>query len=98
MPFLECPQCHLPTANVAGKTYCPQCGWNRGEADQQTRLFLRLLPVLVILCDAPLIVWIFIGHAEVPVLAVLGLVAIVPAILVILVVKGKIRIGSGNPG
>lgn len=77
-----------------GRAYCPQCGWNRGEAEQQTRLFLRLLPVLVILFDAPLIVWIFLGHAEIPVLAVLGLVAIVPAILVVLVVKGKIRIGA----
>ena len=83
-----------------GKVYCPQCGWNRGEADRQTRLFLRLLPVLVIVFDAPLIVWIFVGHAEVPVLAVLGLLAIVPAILVVLVLKGKIRIRAfGNePG
>ena len=94
MPTAECPQCHMPTANAMGKTYCPQCGWNRGDAEKQTRLFLRLLPVLVILFDAPLIVWIFIGHAEVAVLAVLGLVAIVPAILVVLVVKGKIRIGA----
>jgi len=94
MPAAECPQCHMPTANAMGKAYCPLCGWNRGEADKQTRVFLRLLPVLVMLFDAPLIVWIFIGHAEVPVLAVLGLVAIVPAILVVLVVKGKIRIGA----
>lgn len=97
MPTAECPQCRMPTANAMGKAYCPQCGWNRGEADKQTRLFLRLLPVLVMLFDAPLILWIFIGHAEVPVLAGLGLVAIVPAILVVLVVKGKIRIGAfGN--
>jgi hypothetical protein len=94
MPTAECPQCHMPTANALGKVYCPQCGWNRGEVDQQTRMFLRLLPVLVILFDAPLIVWIFVGHAEVPVLAALGLVAIIPAILVVLVVKGKIRIGA----
>jgi hypothetical protein len=94
MPAAECPQCHMPTANAMGKAYCPLCGWNRGEADKQTRVFLRLLPVLVMLFDSPLIVWIFIGHAEVPVLAVLGLVAIVPAILVVLVVKGKIRIGA----
>jgi hypothetical protein len=53
-----------------------------------------LLPALVILFDAPLIVWIFIGHAEIPVLAVLGVVAIVPATLVVLVVMGKIRIGA----
>ena len=84
----------MPMATAMGKSYCPQCGWNRGEADKQTRLFLRLLPVLVIFFDAPLILWIFIGHAEVPVLAVLGFVAIVPAILVVLVVKGKIRIGG----
>ena len=84
----------MPVANAMGKTYCPQCGWNRGEADKQTRFFLRILPVLVILFDAPLIVWIFLGHAEVSVLAVLGVVAIVPAILVVLVVKGKIRIGA----
>ena len=84
----------MPTASAMGKTYCPQCGWNRGDADRQTRLFLRQLPVLVILFDAPLIVWIFMGHAEVPVLAVLGLVAIIPGILVVLVVRGKIRIGA----
>ncbi len=83
----------MPTATAMGKTYCPQCGWNRGEADKQTRFFLRVLPVLVMLFDAPLIVWIFIGHAEVPVLAVLGFIAIVPAILVVLVVKGILRIG-----
>lgn len=84
----------MPLASGMGKSYCPYCGWNRGEADKQTRLFLRLLPALVILFDAPLIVWIFIGHAEVSVLAALGLIAIVPAILVVLVVKGKIRIGA----
>jgi hypothetical protein len=84
----------MPSASAMGKAYCPQCGWNREEADRQTRLFLRLLPILVVLFDAPLIVWIFVGHAEVPVLAVLGLIAIVPAILVVLVVKGKIRVGA----
>src|SRR5579862_2444653 len=98
MPTTECPQCRMPMPNAMGKAYCPQCGWNRGEADRQTRLFLRLLPVLVVVFDAPLIVWIFVGHAEVPVLAVLGLVAIVPAILVVLVVKGKIRIGAFGNG
>ena len=77
-----------------GKAYCPQCGWNRGEAEKQTRLFLRLLPALVILFDAPLIIWIFIGRAEIYVLAALGFVAIFPTILVVLVVKGKIRIGA----
>jgi hypothetical protein len=94
MPSVECPQCNLPTASALGKNYCPQCGWNRGEAEKQTRLFLRLLPVLVIIFDAPLIVWIFIGHAEVSVLALLGAVAFVPAILVVLVVRGKVRLES----
>lgn len=77
-----------------GKTYCPQCGWNRGAAEKQTRLLLRVLPVLVMLFDAPLIVWIFMGHAEVSILAVLGALAIVPAILVVLIVRGKIGIGT----
>jgi hypothetical protein len=81
----------MPTASAMGKMYCPQCGWNRGEVDKQTRLFLRLLPVLVIFFDAPLIVWIFVGHAEMAVLGLLGFFAIIPAILVVLVVKGKIR-------
>jgi hypothetical protein len=98
MPTAECPQCHLPTAGAMGQTYCPQCGWNRGEAEKQTRFFLRLLPVLVILFDAPLIVWIFLGHAEISVMAVLGFLAIVPAILVVLVVKGKLRIGALGSG
>ena len=84
----------MPTASAMGTPYCPQCGWNRGEADRLTRLFLRVLPVLVMLFDAPLIVWIFVGHAEVAVLGVLGFLAIVPAILVVLVVKGKLRIGA----
>src|SRR5579863_4989770 len=55
MQTAECPQCRMPTVNAMGKTYCPQCGWNRGEVDKQTRLFLRLLPVLVIVFDVPLI-------------------------------------------
>ena len=93
MPSAECPQCHAPTASGMGKAYCPYCGWNRAGIDRQTRAFLRLLPVLVAVFDAPLIVWIFIGHAEVPVLAVLGFVAVIPAILVVLVVTGKIQLG-----
>jgi len=94
MPTAERPKCQMPTVSAMGKTYCPHCGWNRGEADKQTRFFLRLLPVLVILFDAPLIVWIFVGHAEVAILGLLGFFAIIPAILVVLVVKGKIRIGA----
>jgi hypothetical protein len=89
----------MPVASAMGKTYCPQCGWNRAAADRQTRFFLRVLPVLVMVFDAPLILWIFMGHAEVSVLAVLGVIAIVPAILVVLTMKGKIRIGAfgGSP-
>jgi hypothetical protein len=68
----------------------------RNGPDQQTRFFLRLLPLLVVLFDAPLIVWILIGHAEVPVLVALGLIALIPAVLVVLVVKGKIRIGAAG--
>jgi len=82
----------MPTASGMGKAYCPLCGWNRGEAEKQTRLLLRLLPVLVMVFDAPLIVWIFVGHAEVAMLAVLCALSIVPAILVVLVVKGKMRL------
>jgi hypothetical protein len=94
MPTAECPKCHKPTASAMGKSYCPQCGWNRAETDKQTRLFLRILPALVMLFDAPLILYVFIGHAEVSILAALGLLAIIPAILVVLVVTGKLRIGA----
>jgi hypothetical protein len=93
-PFPECPQCHMPTANSMGKTYCPQCGWNREEADRQTRLFLRILPVLVIIFDSPLVIWVFVGQANMPVLALLGILSTVPAILVVLVMKNKIRFRS----
>ena len=75
-----------------GQSLLPACGWNRGEAEKQTRLLLRLLPVLVIVFDAPLILWIFLGHAEMPELAALGALSVVPAILVALVLKGKVRI------
>jgi len=98
MPTVECPECHLPTAGAMGEVYCPRCGWNREDAEKRTRFFLRLLPVLVIIFDAPLIVWIFAGHAEISILAVLGFWAIVPAILVVLVVTGKLRIGALGKG
>src|ERR1700722_19569795 len=99
MPTAECPKCRMPVASAMGKAYCPQCGWNHAEADKQTRLFLRVLPILVMVFDVPLILWIFLGHAEISVLAVLGFVAIVPAILVVLIMKGKIRmeVFGGNP-
>lgn len=84
----------MPTVAAMGKSYCPLCGWNRGEVDKQTRLFLRLLPVLVIFFDAPLIAYVFMGHAEVSVLEALALLAIIPAILVRLIVRGKLRLPS----
>lgn len=88
----------MPAASALGKTFCPQCGWNREAAEKQTRLFLRLLPFLVIVFDAPLIAYIFLGHAEIPTLGVLGVIAIVPAILVALVMRSKVRVGeSGTP-
>ena len=90
----DCPQCHASTASALGKTYCPQCGWNRAEVDKQARLFLRLLPLLVILFDAPLIIYIFLGHAQVSVLAALAVVAIIPAILVRRIVRVKMRLPS----
>jgi hypothetical protein len=94
MPSIECPECHMPAASGMGKPYCPQCGWNRGAAEKQTRFLLKLLPVLVMIFDAPLIIWIFVGHAEVPILAAFGALAIMPAILVVLIVRGKVRIGT----
>jgi hypothetical protein len=100
MQATECPQCHAPTASALGKAYCAQCGWNRAEVENQTRLFLRLLPVLVILFDVPLIIYVFVGHAEVSVLAALALLAIIPAILVRIVVRTKMRLpsaGNQNP-
>lgn len=96
MSTTECPQCHVPTANALGKPYCPQCGWNRAEVDKQTRLFLRLLPALVILFDAPLIIYVFVGHAEVSILGALALLAIIPAILVRVVVRAKMRLPSAR--
>jgi hypothetical protein len=96
MAMKECPQCHVPAASALGKAYCPQCGWNRGEVEKQTRLFLRLLPVLVIVFDAPLIVYVFVGHADVSVLGALALLAIIPAILVRLVVRAKMRLPSAS--
>jgi len=82
----------MPTASAMGKTYCPQCGWNRAEAEKQTRLFLRLLPVLVIVFDAPLIAYIFLGRAEAPQLGLLAVLAIVPAILVVIVMRNKVSV------
>ena len=98
MPAMKCPQCQLPAGRAVGKAFCPHCGWNRGEAEKQTRLFLRVLPVLVMIFDAPLLVWIFVGHAELSALAGLFILALVPAVLVVLVVRGKAKIGAPGRG
>jgi hypothetical protein len=86
MPSVVCPQCKAPAAISLGKAYCPQCGWNREAAERQTRLLLRLLPALVIVFDAPLIIWVLTGHAALPGLAIFGLLAIAPAMFLVLVV------------
>lgn len=96
MPSTECPECHSPAANALGKAYCPQCGWNRAEVDNQARRFLRLLPLLVIGFDAPVILYIFLGHAQVSILAALAVLAIIPAILVRRVVRVKMRLPSAK--
>jgi hypothetical protein len=75
-----------------GKAYCPQCGWNREAAEKQALLFQRFLPVLVILCDAPLIVWIIKGGSGVAILVALIALAILPAILVVLAVRWRVRL------
>src|ERR1700761_8169332 len=93
MPSAPCPQCQMPTPTALGTTYCPGCGWNRDAAERRTRLLLRLLPVLVILFDAPLIVWVFVGHPQLSLLALLGIIALVPAILVVIAMRGKVRLG-----
>lgn len=84
----------MPTANSVGRTYCPQCGWNRGETEKQARFLLRILPLLVMVFDAPLIIYIFVGHAALSILGVLGLLAITPAVFLRLFIRGKIRFGS----
>jgi len=94
MPSPECPQCQAATAEGAAGAYCPKCGWSRDQADRQTRFFLRVLPLLVMVFDAPLILYVFLGHAEAPLLATFGAIAVIPAILVVLIVKGKLRLPS----
>lgn len=94
----ECPDCTRPLAKALGKLYCPQCGWNREEVDRQTRFFLRLLPILVAVFDAPLIIYVLLGRAKLSALLGLGLLAIVPAVLVVLVATGKLRIGPLGKG
>jgi hypothetical protein len=96
MPSAACPQCHMPAATSMGKTFCPHCGWNRETTEEQSRLLLRLLPLLVIVFDAPLIAYIFMGHANMPILGLLGILAVAPAILVVLVALGKVRVGGSR--
>ena len=96
MPSPECPQCHAAAAEGDNGPYCPKCGWGRDRADRQTRFFLRVLPLLVMVFDAPLILYVFLGHAEAPWLAAFGAIAVIPAILVELVVKGKLRLPSSG--
>ncbi|MGH9681786.1 MAG: hypothetical protein ACRD4Y_17705 [Candidatus Acidiferrales bacterium] len=58
----------------------------------QTRLFLRVLPVLVMVFDAPLVLWVFLGRAGLLAMAALGILSTVPAVLVVLVMKGKLNL------
>jgi len=97
MPAVECPQCQAPTAMALGQAYCPQCGWNREAAEKRTRVLLRLLPVLVILFDAPLIIWVLAGHAQPGALGLFAALAIVPVVLVVLLLRGTLRKVSAAP-
>ncbi len=74
-----------------GQAYCPQCGWNREEAEKRTRFLLRLLPVLVIGFDAPLMIWVLTGHIQPAGLAFFAALAIVPVVLVVLALRGTLR-------
>lgn len=86
MPHDECPACHIPAARAIGIAHCPQCGWNHGAVEKQTRFLLRVLPILVALFDAPLIIWVLSGQASMKGLAFFGVLAIVPAFIVVFVV------------
>lgn len=41
---VDCPECRAQAAFAQGKPYCPQCGWNRGVAEQQLRKTVRAWP------------------------------------------------------
>jgi hypothetical protein len=97
MPAAECPQCQAPAAMALGQAYCPLCGWNREQAEKRTRLLLRLLPALVILFDAPLMVWVLTGHAQPGTLGLFAALAIVPVLLVVLLLRGTLRKVSAAP-
>jgi hypothetical protein len=91
MPSVECAQCHAPAAMAMGQAYCPLCGWNREAAEKRTRFLLRLLPVLVIGFDAPLMIWVLTGHIQPAGLAFFAALAIVPVVLVVLTLRGTLR-------
>jgi hypothetical protein len=91
MPPVVCPQCRAPVAISLGKAYCPRCGWNREAAERQTRLLLRVLPVLVIVFDTPLIIWVLTGHAALLGLVFFGLLAIAPAVFIVLAVRRSLK-------
>ena len=74
-----------------GQAYCPLCGWNREQAEKRTRFLLRLLPVLVIGFDAPLMIWVLTGHIQPAGLAFFAALAIVPVVLVVLTLRGTLR-------
>jgi hypothetical protein len=80
-----------------GQAYCPQCGWNREEAEKRTRFLLRLLPVLVIGFDAPLVIWVLTGHLQPGGLVFFAALAIVPVVLVVLTLRGTLRKVSAAP-
>src|SRR5260370_1952447 len=97
MPSVECLQCRAPAAMAMGQAYCPQCGWNGEEAEKRTRLLLRLLPVLVIGFDLPLVIWVLTGHLQPGGLVFFAALAIVPVVLVVLTLRGTLRKVSAAP-
>ena len=97
MPSVECPQCRAPAAMTMGQAYCPQCGWNREEAEKRTRFLLRLLPLLVIGFDGPLMIWVLTGHIQPAGLVFFAALAIVPVVLVVLTLRGTLRKVSAAP-
>jgi len=96
-PPVECPQCHAAATYALGKPYCPRCGWNREAAEKRTRQILRAMPLLVVAFDAPLIIWILTGHAQLSTLTLLFLLALSPALLMVLVVRSTYMKVSAAP-
>jgi hypothetical protein len=52
MPKSECPVCHQATAFAARMLYCPQCGWQRKQAETALRMKLTLAPVAFVVLMA----------------------------------------------